>query len=348
VNLRPSTDNMMDDTEESVGLTRDVLNKMIATSEELSSQRKTRTVSPDLRSSESISHLAHKSSYPVSTSPLKALDVHSSGSLILTGSEDGSAQILNVRDGKILGSLKASQSAVNAVRFHTNYDLCFTGSADKTVKFWNTSHYGCVKTLDRVHSDQITGLALHATGDYLVSCSYDRTWAFTDINTGVVLSQHKSDFRFTSINFHPDGLIFATGVADNGTIKIFDVKSQQQLATFNKHQSAVTSLSFSENGYYMASSSLDGFVRVWDLRKQEDVHQINYKVPVRSVQFDYSGVYLTAGTDDGNVYVVQSKIWKELKKLERAHAGSVTGVSFGKNAQSLISIGQDCHVKIYE
>jgi pre-mRNA-processing factor 19 len=49
------------------------------------------------------------------------------------------------------------------------------------------------------------------------------------------------------LNFHPDGLLLAAGTADN-VVKIFDVKTQKNVATFEGHGGAVVSVSFSENG----------------------------------------------------------------------------------------------------
>lgn len=39
------------------------------------------------------------------------------------------------------------------------------------------------------HSDAVTAVTLHATGDYFVTASMDRTWAFYDVATGTCYSQ---------------------------------------------------------------------------------------------------------------------------------------------------------------
>ena len=41
----------------------------------------------------------------------------------------------------------------------------------------------------RVHDGPVTGLSLHATGDYVLTTSTDQHWTFSDINTGQLVSR---------------------------------------------------------------------------------------------------------------------------------------------------------------
>lgn len=80
----------------------------------------------------------------------------------------------------------------------------------------------------RVHDGPVTGLSLHATGDYILSTSTDQHWAFSDIRTGKLITkvtdgENGSGTALTCAQFHPDGLIFGTGTSD-AMIKIWDLK----------------------------------------------------------------------------------------------------------------------------
>ena len=100
-------------------------------------------------------------------------------------------------------------------------------------------------------------MTLHATGDYLVSASNDSTWAVLDINSGKVLSQVTSDNvknGYSCAKFHPDGLILGTGTNDS-VVRVWDIKTQDNVATFEGHQGKITSLAFSENGQEFHSST---------------------------------------------------------------------------------------------
>ncbi len=95
------------------------------------------------------------------------------------------------------------------------------------------------------------------------------------------------------MQIHPDGLILATGGTDH-VVRIWDIKQQSNVLSFESHTGNVTGVAFSENGYYMASASTDGTVRLWDLRARKDwnIHTITIEGGAHAVSFDHSGTYL--------------------------------------------------------
>ena len=78
-------------------------------------------------------------------------------------------------------------------------------------------------------------MSVHATGEYIVSTSTDKSWAFSDIATGKCLQLVQGDISggFSASMVHPDGLILGSGTTD-GMVRIWDLKSQQVCRSYRQ------------------------------------------------------------------------------------------------------------------
>uniref|UniRef100_A0A803Y6R6 Pre-mRNA-processing factor 19 n=1 Tax=Meleagris gallopavo TaxID=9103 RepID=A0A803Y6R6_MELGA len=248
---------------------------------------------------------------------------------------------------QILATLKGHSKKVTSVVFHPSQDLVFSASPDATIRIWSVPNASCVQVV-RAHEGSVTGLSLHATGDYLLSSSDDQYWAFSDIQTGRVLTKvtdESSGCALTCAQFHPDGLIFGTGTMDS-QIKIWDLKERTNVANFPGHSGPITSIAFSENGYYLATAADDSSVKLWDLRKLKNFKtlQLDNNFEVKSLIFDQSGTYLALGGTDVQIYIC--KQWTEILHFTGA-GGLTTGVAFGHHAKFIASTGMDRSLKFY-
>uniref|UniRef100_A0A8C2EJ02 Pre-mRNA-processing factor 19 n=1 Tax=Cyprinus carpio TaxID=7962 RepID=A0A8C2EJ02_CYPCA len=266
---------------------------------------------------------------------------------VLTGGADKNVVVFDRREEQIVATLKGHTKKVSSVIYHPAQSVVFSASPDSTIRVWSVTGGNCVQVI-RAHEASVTGLSLHATGDYLLSSSEDQYWAFSDIQTGRVLTKvtdETAGCALTCAQFHPDGLIFGTGTADS-QIKIWDLKERTNVANFPGHSGPVTSIAFSENGYYLATGAQDSSLKLWDLRKLKNFKTItldnNYEV--KSLVFDQSGTYLAVGGSDIRVYIC--KQWSEVLNFSD-HSGLVTGVAFGEHAQFLASTGMDRSLKFY-
>lgn len=77
---------------------------------------------------------------------------------------------------------------------------------------------------------------------------------------------------------------------------------------FLGHSGAITTISFSENGYYLATAADDACVKLWDLRKLRNFKtlQLDEGYQIKDLCFDQSGTYLAvAGSDVRYVKVIK-------------------------------------------
>ena len=134
------------------------------------------------------------------------------------------------------------------------------------------------------------------------------------------------------------------GTGTEAVVRIWDVKSQANVASFEGHTGAVSCLAFSENGYYLATGAADATVKLWDLRKLKNFHTITPAAggAVGGLSFDYSGQFLAVGSNDLSVY--ESKGWSTVASFTD-HKAAVTGVGFGRSASLLVATAADGVVK---
>ncbi|CAG8795927.1 29190_t:CDS:2, partial [Racocetra persica] len=335
----------MEVEEEKKGVNDVVIEKLNETSANLSKARKKRKAPPDLTPADTIKEFTQIAVVPsmhTTASPgITCIDIDQTENLILTGGNDKKAQIFNRERNKTESTLKGHTKKITDVLWlgrndSEQGDTVFTSSADKTIRIWRpqTKGYKTEKTITS-HSSEVTGIAVHATKDYLVSVSHDSTWAFHDIETVQTLAKVE---RYSTVEFHPDGLILGTGTNDS-VVRIWDVKSQQNVASFTGHTGRVTSISFSENGYFLATASEDNLVKLWDLRKLSNFHTLTIdEGKINKVVWDYSGHYLAVGGTDMRIY--QSKTWNELVVISE-NTAEITDMKFGELAKYLVVGGLD-------
>jgi WD40 repeat protein/serine/threonine protein kinase len=111
------------------------------------------------------------------------------------------------------------------------------------------------------------------------------------------------------------------------------------LLTFTGHQSAISAVTFSPDGKYLASASWDKTVKVWNPSNGAVTRTLRgHTERVESVAFSSDGNYLASGSNDRTVRIWDAKTGRELRTLT-GHTGPVESVGFSPDGGQIVSGG---------
>jgi pre-mRNA-processing factor 19 len=200
----------------------------------------------------------------------------------------------------------------------------------------------------------VNALALHPSNSLVVAALADGSWVVIDVQapesasvilTGGLPSGTAEGTANTAAAFHPDGGMFGLGSSD-AKIRVYEISTAKCAAEFEGHPGAahgVSSLSFSENGYTLASAAQgSNQVKIWDLRKLSNSANIDVE-GATAVAFDPSAQFLAVVGTDARVYAYKS--W-ELLVQNDDNSAELTSAAWGPDAHELVVAGLDRSVRV--
>jgi uncharacterized protein with WD repeat len=122
------------------------------------------------------------------------------------------------------------------------------------------------------------------------------------------------------------------------------VTSGEQLRVV-KHDGAVLSVTFSPNGKYLATASLDNTARLWEATSGKEIASIPHEHGVRSVAFSPDGKHLATASLDNTARVWELSSNKEIARV--THADWVLSVTFSPNGKYLATASTDNTARVW-
>jgi WD40 repeat protein len=158
----------------------------------------------------------------------------------------------------------------------------------------------------------------------------------------------------TSVAFSVDGQRLASGSWDQ-SVKIWDVRSGQQLSMVASKMKEVQALAFSRDGRWLAAENSSDSVTLWDGTTGQEIRTLVSNKPlgvlgsnwVYSIAFSPDGRWLASALDDKTIRLWDVKTGRALRDLA-ALRKSVTYAAFSSDGRWLASGADDKTISISE
>jgi WD40 repeat protein len=278
---------------------------------------------------------------PFKGEPL-ALAFGSGGRTLLAA---GSSDVVrwNTRD---LSPLPSSKSRVaTSVSVGPGGETLITGQEDGSVQM-TLAETG--KVVAEVHGEggSARSVACSPEGRLLASVGDDGVVRLFRLDFRRVVREFTADAsasRARLVKFSRDGRIVAVA---GGELSLWDVATGQRLCTLRGHgKDGISSIAFSPDQKTLATTGLDGVVKLWNMETATLNHSLTYDACL-SAEFSPDGRMLASAHRGGDVVLWDARDGRQLGLL-KGHRGPVRLATFAPGGRVLGSAGVDGSVKLW-
>ncbi|XP_021909372.1 WD repeat and HMG-box DNA-binding protein 1 [Carica papaya] len=207
-----------------------------------------------------------------------ALALSPNSTCLASGSVDHSVKLYKFPSGEFQTNITRFTLPIRVVAFNKSGSMLAAAGDDEGIKLINSID-GSIARVLKGHRGPVTGLDFDPNGEYLASIDSVGTVIYWELQSGIMLHTLKGvapdtgfDTAITNIvSWSPDGETLAVPGLKNDLV-MYDRDTAEKLFSMRgDHAQPICFFSWSPNGKYMATSSLDRQVLIWNVGKKQDI-----------------------------------------------------------------------------
>jgi WD40 repeat protein len=179
-------------------------------------------------------------------------------------------------------------------------NLLVTGSKDNTIAIWNPATGKLISRIENVKGG-ILAIRITPQGKTLVvaTTAMSKGLRIFDVQTGEQLAALESA-NLQNLDLSPDGSLIATANLEK-SLTVWNLFQYHEMYAIKGHTRHLNDVAFDPTGRYLASSSNDRTVIIWDLQNRKRVATINGEKAMRGLSYSPDGKYLATMNENGAV-----------------------------------------------
>src|ERR1043165_8136056 len=199
---------------------------------------------------------------------VRAVAFSPDGLRVLSGGEDNTAKLWDVRSGRVLRKFVGHVKEVVAVSFSPIGTLIVTGGGD-ALKLWDSETGELIHTFD--DSRFANSAKFSADGGAVLSANgFDlKLWSVTTRSLVRIFSDRSS--WVTSVDLSSDGKLALSG-STNGVARLWDVATGEVLHRFEGSAHDIQTVAFSRDGSLLLIAGNDRKLHVWNTAALSLIH----------------------------------------------------------------------------
>jgi WD40 repeat protein len=228
--------------------------------------------------------------------------------------------VVDLAAGKALFTAEPHRKDVTTVAFSPTDDLVASGSRDEKVQVTHLRSGEKVFVLDDL-DEEVRAVRFSPDGRFLFVATKKRSLRVFDVATQKESRAFReSSSELMALAMSQDGTLLAVGAKqididlrrnrrlDTEVVKIRNVKSGEELASFEAHEKAIRALAFFPDSRFLATGAEDRQIKLWDLEARTAVAALNLQGQVTALALSGNGRWLAGADDSGRV-----TIWEVVK-----------------------------------
>ncbi len=307
--------------------------------------------------------MQRKFGYPTA----RSVEISPDGKTLLTGSNDRTAFLFDLRSGKQIRKFKSDRTSCSSCSIQAHFspsgEKVLAGNMD-SVFVWSTATAEVKRSMKARRGNWGAASYSH-DGKYIASTLFGdcHIWDASSGEELAVLEGHLKDI--TDIRFHPSKNLLITGSEDR-TAKIWKVPSGEETLSLRGYLNDVdekilsdgymywvafmNEIKLSPDGKYAAIGKMGNLARLYDFYTGKPVQVYRgHEGMVISLDFSPDGKLLATGAADGTARIWEVKSGKMLVSLpERTANIPCFSVDFSPDGKLLATGSWDGMVRIWE
>ncbi len=280
------------------------------------------------------------------TGAVTSLAITADSSLLVTGGEDKTVRVWDVKSAKPIRSFQGHMAKVSAVAIRPDGKQLASGSEDGAIRLWDLSATDEHRVITD-SKDSLWAVAFSPDGQRVATAGADKLIRVYDPESGKLLTTLEAEAALTSLAFLPDNNRLVAGGGDR-KVKVWDIPQKKVVQEITGPELAVLAIATSDDGQLVVVGSADATVRGYDPATGQQRWKWTSRKAACAVSIRKGNGQMAVGLADGTLVTVDisGSAPKEIAS-QVAHVAGVAATAHSPDGTRLASVGGDGAIRVW-